>query len=149
PANLPDMDSLGGKVALVTGSSRGIGRAVALAFAREGSDVVVNYRNRAAEAEAVQAEILQMGRRCLCVQADVSIKAQVDKLVRESQDLLGAIEILINNAGIGRAQPIENIREEDWDEVLDINLKSCFLMTQAVLPGMRERKWGRIVNLSS
>ncbi len=149
PATLPDMDSLTGKIAVVTGSSRGIGRAVALAFAREGSDVVVNYRDRAEEAEAVQAQILEMGRRCLCVQADVSIKGHVEKLVGETQDLLGAVEILINNAGIGRVQPIEAIREEDWDEVLDTNLKSCFLMTQAVVPGMRNRKWGRIVNLSS
>src|SRR4051812_31655865 len=105
------MDSLAGKIALVTGSSRGIGRAVALAFAREGSNVVVNYRNRAAEAEAVQAEILQMGRRCLCVQADVSIKGNVEKLIGETQDLLGTVEILINNAGIGRVQAIEAIRE--------------------------------------
>jgi len=143
------MDSIAGKIALVTGSSRGIGRAVALAFARGGCDVVLNYRNRAAEAEAVRAEILHMGRRCLCMQADVSIAQEVEKLVGETQDLLGPVEILINNAGIGRVQPIEAIREEDWDEVLDINLKSCFLMTQAVLPGMRNRKWGRIVNLSS
>jgi 3-oxoacyl-[acyl-carrier protein] reductase len=143
------MDSLTGKVALVTGSSRGIGRAIALALASDGSDVVVNYVNRAAEAEIVKGEILQMGRRCFAMQADVSVKRQVEKLVGETEDRLGAVEILINNAGIGRAKPMEAVREEDWDEVLNANLKSCFLMTQAVLPGMRNRKWGRIINLSS
>jgi 3-oxoacyl-[acyl-carrier protein] reductase len=143
------MDSLAGKLALVTGSSRGIGRATALALAREGSDVVVNFLNREAEAEAVKDEILEMGRRCLAVQADVSNKRQVEKLIGETEDQLGTVQILINNAGIGRAQPIEAVREEDWDEVLNANLKSCFLMTQAVLPGMRNLRWGRIVNLSS
>lgn len=143
------MDSLTGKVALVTGSSRGIGRAIALALARDGADVVVNYFNRAAEADAVKEEILQLGRRCVSIQADVSIKRETQKLVGETENNLGTVEILINNAGIARVQPIEAIREEDWDEVLDTNLKSCFLMTQAVVPGMRNRKWGRIVNLSS
>lgn len=143
------MDSIKGKVALVTGSSRGIGRAIALALARDGADVVVNFINRAAEAEEVKKEILQLGRRCLSIQADVSIRNQVEKLIGETENHLGTVEILINNAGIGRVQPIEAVREEDWDEVLDANLKSCFLMTQAVLPGMRNRKWGRIVNLSS
>ncbi|MFL6446523.1 MAG: SDR family NAD(P)-dependent oxidoreductase [Bryobacteraceae bacterium] len=143
------MDSIAGKVALVTGSSRGIGRAIALALARDGVDVVVNFANRAAEAEKVKEEILHLGRRCVCIQADVSVKSQVEKLVGETANQLGTIDILINNAGIGRVQPIESVREEDWDEVLGANLKSCFLVTQAVLPGMRNRKWGRIVNLSS
>jgi 3-oxoacyl-[acyl-carrier protein] reductase len=79
----------------------------------------------------------------------VSLNAQVEKLVREAQDHLGTIDILINNAGVARVQPIEAVQEEDWDYVLDKNLKSCFLMTQAVLPPMRNRNWGRIVNLSS
>lgn len=143
------MDLLAGKVALVTGSSRGIGRAIALALARDGADVVVNFLHRATEAEAVKEEILYTGRRCLSIQADVSVKGDVEKLISETENHLGTVEILINNAGIGRVQPIEAVREEDWDEVLDTNLKSCFLMTQAVLPGMRNRKWGRIVNLSS
>ncbi len=143
------MDSLAGKVALVTGSSRGIGRAIALALAEDGADVALNFVNRADEAERAKQEILDKGRRCLSIQADVSVKSQVEKLIGETEKHLGAVDILINNAGIGRAQPLEAVREEDWDEVLDTNLKSCFLMTQAVLPGMRNRKWGRIVNLSS
>jgi 3-oxoacyl-[acyl-carrier protein] reductase len=143
------MESLKGRTALVTGSSRGLGRAVALALARDGADVAVNYFNREAEAEAVRQEILQSGRRCVSIQADVSVKPQVDKLVSEVQDRLGTIDILINNAGVARVQPIDAVGEDDWDYVLDTNLKSCFLMTQAVLPSMRNRKWGRIVNLSS
>jgi len=143
------MESLKGRTALVTGSSRGLGRAIALALARDGADVAVNYFNREAEAEAVRQEILQSGRRCVSIQADVSVKPQVDKLVSEVQDRLGTIDILINNAGVARVQPIDAVGEDDWDYVLDTNLKSCFLMTQAVLPSMRNRKWGRIVNLSS
>ena len=143
------MGSLAGKVALVTGSSRGIGRAIALALAENGADVALNFVKRADEAEGAKQEILHKGRRCVSMQADVSVKSQVEKLIGETEKHLGAVDILINNAGIGRAQPLEAVREEDWDEVLDTNLKSCFLMTQAVLPGMRNRKWGRIVNLSS
>jgi 3-oxoacyl-[acyl-carrier protein] reductase len=143
------MDSLKGRVALVTGSSRGLGRAIALALARDGADVAVNYFNRKDEAQKVKEDIMQSGRRCVSIQADVSLNAQVEKLVREAQDHLGTIDILINNAGVARVQPIEVVQEEDWDYVLGKNLKSCFLMTQAVLPPMRNRNWGRIVNLSS
>ena len=143
------MDPLKGKIALVTGSSRGLGRAIALALARDGADVALNYVHREAEAEKVKREILESGRRCVSIQADVSQKPQVDKLVGEVQDRFGTVDILINNAGVARVQPIDAVQEEDWDYVLDTNLKSCFLMTQAVLPPMRNRKWGRIVNLSS
>ncbi len=104
---------------------------------------------RAAEAQAVESEIRQMQRRCVSIQADVSSASNVERLVREIQEQLGPIDILVNNAGISRPQPIEEIREQDWDEVIAANLKSCFLVTQAVLPGMRARGWGRIVNLSS
>lgn len=145
----PKMDSLEGKVALVTGSSRGIGRAIALALARDGADVVINFLNRAAEADAVKQEILTMGRRCLSVKADVSARAEAERLVRVTEENLGVVQILVNNAGIARVQSIEAVTEEDWDQVITANLKSCFLVTQAALPGMRSRKWGRIVNLSS
>ena len=143
------MDNLNDKVALVTGSSRGIGRAIALALAAEGADVAINFVQRAAEAEAVELEIRKLGRRCVSIQADVSDAKDVKRLVESTENALGAIDILVNNAGIARPQPIEEIAEEDWDQILTGNLKSCFLMTQAVLPGMRERKWGRIVNVSS
>ena len=136
-------------MALVTGSSRGIGRAIALALAQAGADVVLNFRTRAAEAAAVEREIRRLERQCLSVQADVSVAAEVARLVGTAQDRFGPIGILVNNAGIAKPQPIEEITEQDWDEAIDVNLKSCFLMTAAALPAMRSRQWGRIVNLSS
>jgi 3-oxoacyl-[acyl-carrier protein] reductase len=139
------MDNLTGRVALVTGASRGIGRAIALALAEAGADVVVNYLSRSQEAQEVESQIRQSGRRCIAIQADVSIRSDVDRLVAAA----GPIDILMNNAGIARPQPIEEITERDWDDLIDVNLKSVFLVTQAVLPGMRARRWGRIVNLSS
>ncbi|MGD0840549.1 MAG: 3-oxoacyl-ACP reductase family protein [Candidatus Acidiferrales bacterium] len=143
------MDDLKGRVALVTGSSRGIGRAIALALARAGANVAVNYFSRAAEAQAVESEICRLERQCISIQADVSSSIDVERLVKTAKERLGAIDILVNNAGISRPQPIEEITERDWDEVIAANLKSCFLVTQAVLPQMRARKWGCIINLSS
>ena len=143
------MADLGGRVALVTGSSRGIGRAIALGMARAGADIVVNYKSRAADARDAEAEIAGLGRRVLTVQADVARGAEVERLVDAVRTQLGPIDILVNNAGIARVQSIEETTEHDWDELLAVNLKSCFLVTQAVLPGMRARRWGRIVNLSS
>ena len=139
------MEDLNGRAALVTGASRGIGRAIALALAEAGADVVVNYLSRSREAEEVEARINQSGRRCVAIQADVSVASDVARLVAAA----GPIDILINNAGIARPQAIEEISERDWDDLIDVNLKSCFLVTQAVLPGMRARRWGRTVNLSS
>jgi len=143
------MDDLTGKVALVTGSSRGIGRAIALAMAEAGTDVAINFLRRAEEAQAAEAEIRRLGRRSIAVQADVSLARDVGRLIGTVEERLGPVDILVNNAGISRPQPIEQIGERDWDEVIAVNLKSCFLVAQAVLPGMRSRRWGRIVNLSS
>jgi 3-oxoacyl-[acyl-carrier protein] reductase len=140
---------LEGRVALVTGSSRGIGEAIAYAFAREGANIVVNYRSRKGEAESVQRKIEGQGQQCLCVGADVSNSADVARLVRATEDAFGRIDVLVNNAGIARVQKIEEVSESDWDEVQAANLKSCFLVTQAVLPAMRASRWGRIINLSS
>ncbi len=138
-----------GKTALVTGSSRGIGRAIALAFSRAGAAVVVNYLHREAEARSVEQEILSLGMKCTCIQADVSKPKDVLRLAAEAEQRLGPVDVLVNNAGIIRPQALADITEQDWDEIVDGNLKSAFLMTQAVLPGMRARKWGRIINLSS
>lgn len=143
------MENLDGKIALVTGSSRGIGRAIAVSLARAGADIVVNFVNHSAQAAAVEAEILQLGRKCVTIQADVSRAEEVARLVSSAEKQLGPIGILVNNAGIARHQSMEEISERDWDEVMTANLKSCFLVTQAVLPGMRARKWGRIINVSS
>ena len=140
---------LTGKIALVTGGSRGIGRAVALALAKAGADVAVNFQYREAEAQAARMEIERTGRRARAIQADVSRADEVRKLVGAVEGGLGDIDILVNNAGISRPQPLNEITEQDWDEILTVNLKSMFLVTQAVLPGMRQRKWGRIINLSS
>ena len=142
------MDDLTGKVAVVTGASRGIGRAIALTLAHAGADTVVNFRIRAADADDLRSQICEGGRRSIAIQADVSTLAGVERLLTCAAEL-GPVEILVNNAGIARPQPIEEIAEPDWDELIDVNLKSCFLMTQAILPGMRSRKWGRIVNISS
>jgi len=111
--------------------------------------VAVNFNPREAEARAVCAEVEAVGRRALAVKADVSKAAEVACLVETVEKALGGIDILVNNAGISRPQPLSEITEQDWDDILTVNLKSMFLVTQAVLPGMRQRKWGRIINLSS
>jgi len=141
-------NELTGKVALVTGASRGIGRATAVALAKAGADVAVNDNRREAEAQAVCEEVEAFGHRALAVKADVSKAAEVARLVETVEKGLGRIDILLNNAGISRPQPLNDITEQDWDDLLTVNLKSMFLLTQAVLPGMRLRKWGRIINLS-
>jgi 3-oxoacyl-[acyl-carrier protein] reductase len=137
------------RIALVTGGSRGIGAAVAIALAKAGADVAVNYRERADAANAVCSEITGMGRKAIAVQADASVAADVRRMVAEVEANLGGIDILVNNAAIAHPRKLEEIAETEWDEVLTVNLKSVFLVTQAVVGGMRERKWGRIINLSS
>ena len=143
------MDDITGKVALVTGASRGIGRAIALALARAGADVAINFRSREADAQAVAQEIRELGRRSIAVGADVASSEEVGRMVGTVEAELGAVAILVNNAGVARPQPLDEISEQDWDELIAVNLKSCFLVTQAVLPAMRARHWGRIINLSS
>jgi 3-oxoacyl-[acyl-carrier protein] reductase len=143
------VDDITGKIALVTGASRGIGRAIAIALAREGADVAINYHSREEEAGAVALAIRELGRRSIAVRADVSRSDQVGCLIHTVESELGGIGILVNNAGIARPQPLEQITEQDWNELIAVNLTSCFLVTQAVLPAMRAQRWGRIINLSS
>lgn len=143
------MEPLTGKVALVTGGGRGIGRAISLALARAGCDVAVNYRERRDDAGSAVAEIQNLGRRAVAIQADVARAADVARLVRETESQLGPIEILVNNAGKILIQPIDQMTEESWSDMIASNLTSCFLVTQAALPGMRTRRWGRIINISS
>jgi 3-oxoacyl-[acyl-carrier protein] reductase len=143
------MDSLAGRVAVVTGASRGIGRAIALELARAGVDVVINYRSRTSEAAEVETEIRNLGRRPIAIQADVSSKPESDRLIAKTEAQFGGVDILVNNAGVARPQPIEEVTEKDWDDLMATNLKSCFLLTQAALPTMRRKRWGRIINLSS
>lgn len=143
------MDDLSGKTALVTGASRGIGREVAVALAGEGVAVGVHYNTRADAAEKTCSQIRKMGVRCTAVQADVSRAGDIRRMVETVGRELGTVEILVNNAGISHRDTLENMEEEDWDRVMAVNLKSAFLVTQAFLPGMRESKWGRIINMSS
>ena len=143
------MVDLHGKIALVTGASRGIGRAIAVALARCGADVAVNYRTEKKQAQVTVQQITSQGRRAMEVQADVSRSPEVARMIASIEKDLGPVDILVNNAGIALHQTIEETREADWDEVLTVNLKSVFLVTQAVLPGMRRRRWGRVINISS
>ena len=143
------MKDLRDRVALVTGGSRGIGAGVAIALARAGAHVAVNYHERADAANGVCGEIIGTGRKAIAIQADVSVSADVTSMVAEIEAHLGGIDILVNNAGIAHPRKLEDITEAEWDEVLTVNLKSVFLVTQAVVGGMRQRKWGRIINLSS
>jgi 3-oxoacyl-[acyl-carrier protein] reductase len=141
--------NLKGRVALVTGAGRGIGRAIALTLAEAGADVAVNYREQAEPAEATGEDIRQLGRRAEVVRADVSRAAEVARLIETIEGRLGPVDILVNNAGISEPCAIEELSEALFDRTLAVNLKSAFLCTQAVLPGMRARGFGRIVNISS
>jgi len=143
------MDTLKGKLALVTGGGRGIGAAVGLSLAGAGADVVVNFRSRSEDAEKICTEIRGLGQRALAIQADVSKSDQVRKMIGQIESELGAVHILVNNAAIARQIKPEDITEADWDEHITVNLKSAFLVTQAVLPQMRAQRWGRIINISS
>jgi 3-oxoacyl-[acyl-carrier protein] reductase len=143
------MNQLTGRIALVTGGGRSIGRAISLALAAEGCDVAVNYVSRQRDADETVDAIRQQGRRAIAVQADVSKSADVARLVADTQAQLGAVDILVNNAGKIAIETIEQMSEASWNDIVGVNLTSVFLMTQAVLPGMRARKWGRIINLTS
>jgi 3-oxoacyl-[acyl-carrier protein] reductase len=140
---------LNGHTALVTGASRGIGAAIAMALAEAGAAVAVNYRERADEADAVVAKIREFGGRATGIAADVSRAADVAKMVDLAGSALGSIDILINNAGLAIVRSIDDLTESDFDQTIAVNLKSAFLCTQAVVPAMRAKKWGRIVNISS
>jgi 3-oxoacyl-[acyl-carrier protein] reductase len=141
--------TLSGRVALVTGGGRGIGKAISLALAEAGCDVAVNYASREADARTTVDAITTTGRRALAVAGDVSKSAQVNALVAAVEAGLGRVDILVNNAGRVAFESIDQMSEASWNDIIQVNLSSVFLMTQAVLPGMRARKWGRIINLTS
>ncbi|HFC97737.1 MAG TPA: 3-oxoacyl-[acyl-carrier-protein] reductase [Thermosulfurimonas dismutans] len=137
------------KVALVTGASRGIGRAVALELARAGAAVAVNYTASEGPAREVVQEIERMGGKAIPVRFDVADPEAVARGVKEVEEALGAIDILVNNAGITRDGLLVRLKDEDWERVLSVNLRGAFLVTRAVLPGMMKRRYGRIINISS
>lgn len=140
---------LEGKVALITGSSRGLGRAVALSFAKEGAKVVVNYTSNETAANEVAQAINQMGSQAIVVRADVSKRQEADGLVQAAVKEFGRLDILVNNAGFTRPAMMLKMTEEQWDEVVDIHLKGAFLCSQAAGRQMKEQNSGKIINVTS
>jgi 3-oxoacyl-[acyl-carrier protein] reductase len=142
---------LAGKKALITGSSSGIGAAVALAYANEGADVVINYPDASQldNANKVLQQIGETGRQAFAIQADVSLEAKADQLVEEAISNLGGIDILVNNAGIAHAGMVEEIPVEMWDRVIAVHLRSQFLVTRRVIPHMYKQNYGKIINTAS
>jgi 3-oxoacyl-[acyl-carrier protein] reductase len=143
------MDDLNGRIALVTGASRGLGRDIAIALATAGCDVAIGYRgNEAAAQEAVTA-IKALGRKAVAIGADVAKPAEAVRLVRDTEKQLGSIDVLVNNAGINPVKSLDQVTADDWNETIAVNLSAAFHVTQAALPGMRTRKWGRIIMMTS
>ena len=140
---------LAGKIALVTGSSQGIGRATARRLAEAGADVIINYRSNHSAAFETQASIEAYGRRCVVIQADVSQEADVSRLFTEATQVLGPITILVNNAGTTRDKLILQMSLADFEHVMNINLRAAFLCTKAALRSMMKARWGRVVNVAS
>ena len=139
-----------GKVALVTGSTSGIGLGIARALAMAGCDVALNARKIGPESDKLVAEIkAQAGVKAICVAADMSKRDQIKASVAETEKAFGKLDIVVNNAGIQHVEPIETFPDDQWELVLSVNLSSAFYMTKAALPGMKQRKWGRIINISS
>ena len=140
---------LSGKVALVTGASRGLGKGVALGFAQEGADIVLNYLRDAAAAEAVATAIRELGQHAHIIQADATKRNHIRRMYAEAIDVFGRIDILVNNAGINKRGWFQEITDEDWDTILDTNLKGPFICCQEIFPHMIENGGGRIINMSS
>jgi len=140
---------LKGKNAIVTGGSLGIGTAISLGLGKAGANVALNYRKHADEANAVAAEIEKMGQKGLAVQADVSVTADAEAMVKKVVEEFGSVDILVCNAGVNRDAPVWKMTEEQWDQVMDINLKGYFNYIRAVAPYFREQKSGRIINITS
>jgi len=143
------MASLRGKVALVTGASRGIGRAIALELAHRGAAIAINFRSDKAHAESAAKEIRDMGGECLLVQGDVSKKEEARHIVKEVLDKWLRLDILVNNAGITRDRTMKRMSDDDWAEVIAVNLNGTFYTTSAALPAMMNQRFGRIINISS
>ncbi len=137
------------RVALVTGGSRGIGRAVALALADAGARVIINYAGNLTAANAVVEQITTCGGEALAIQADVALAAQVDEMMQQALTRFERLDILVNNAGIARDNLIVRMKEEEWDQVLDTNLKGVYLCSKAVARPMMKQRYGRIINISS
>jgi len=140
--------NLQGKIALVTGAGRGIGKAIALDLAAAGADVIITNRNKAL-GDATRAEVEALGRKCLAVQADVADPTQVEAMIKTALEQFSRVDILVNNAGITKDNLFMRMTEEDWREVMRVNLDGMFHVTRAVIRGMVKQRFGRIVNLTS
>ena len=143
------MGRLEGKAAVVTGGGRGIGRSICLSFAKEGADVIVNYASKDQPAQEVVEMIKKMGRKAVAVKGNVAIKADAERIIQTAIDSFGKIDILVNNAGVSKPNMLYKMTEEQWDEVLDIHLKGPFLCIQAASKYMMEKKYGKIINVTS
>jgi 3-oxoacyl-[acyl-carrier protein] reductase len=143
------MGRLEGKAAIVTGGGRGIGRAICIAYAKEGADVVVNYASKDGPAKEVVEMINKIGRKAVAVKGNVAIRADVDRIVQSAIDHFGKIDILVNNAGVSKPNMLYKMTEEQWNEVIDIQLKGPFLCIQAASKYMMEKKYGKIINVTS
>jgi 3-oxoacyl-[acyl-carrier protein] reductase len=143
------MFNLKNKTAIITGASKGIGRAIAISFAKQGADISLNFHSSEKEALEVKNEITKLGSKAILVQADVSQEDQVQAMVKKTIDHFGKIDILVNNAGIVIFKPFDQMTSQDWNKVLDINLKGQFFCIKAVLPHMEKQDKGRIINLAS
>ncbi len=141
--------TLGGKTALVTGASKGVGKGIALELAREGCDVAVNYNSDRAGAEATAAEIEAMGRRAMVVRANVGSSADVERMFEETLGRFPRLDVLVNNAGVQTWKTLLELEEAEWDRVIDTNLKGCFLCTQRAARHMKDSGGGAIVNIGS
>ena len=137
------------KLALITGGSRGIGKEIALALAKEGNNIAISYGNNAESAMEVVKEIQSFGVEAIAVKADVSIAEDVKNLIKTVEEGLGTIDILVNNAGITKDNLLIRMTEEDWDNVMDVNLKGVFLCTKAVSRSMMKKRYGKIINITS
>ena len=146
---IPTSKALAGKVALVTGASRGIGRAIALELANRGATIAISYRTGLSGAEVVRSEIEQLGGSSEIFQGDISDKLQARAVVRQVLETYERIDILVNNAGITRDRSIRKMTDDDWTDVIDTNLNSAFYCTSAAIPAMIEQKFGRIVSVAS
>ncbi len=143
------MENLEGRAALITGSSRGLGREIALELARRGCDVAINYLAREDLALGVAGEIESLGRRALCVRADVASEEQCAALVERAAEALGGVDIVVNNAGIWRGARIEEVDAGLLERLMATNVKGGFYVTAAAVPGMKRKGWGRVINVSS
>ncbi len=140
---------LQGRIALITGASSGIGYATALRMAEVGADIAIGYEQKEQAARTLATHIQQMGRRALIVYGNLSNPADVQALVNKTEAQLGHIDILVSNAGMGSQKRLEDITLDEWDQTMQVNLRAAFLLAQRITPGMRERRWGRVIFVSS